>query len=60
MVLAGLKEVHKNSFLHLDIKPSNILLRASGVPLILDLGAAYKFPTTVPSSPRSVPVAETP
>jgi len=46
MVLAGLKEVHKNSFLHLDIKPSNILLRASGVPLILDLGAAYKFPAS--------------
>ena len=45
MTLAGLKEVHKNSFLHLDIKPSNILLRASGVPLILDLGAAYKFPS---------------
>lgn len=44
MVLAGLKEVHKNNFLHLDIKPSNILLRSSGVPLILDLGAAYKFP----------------
>lgn len=44
MVLAGLKEVHKNNFLHLDIKPSNILLRVSGVPLILDLGAAYKFP----------------
>ncbi len=44
MVLAGLKEVHKNNFLHLDLKPSNILLRASGVPLILDLGAAYKFP----------------
>ena len=46
MVLAGLKEVHNNSFLHLDIKPSNILLRSSGVPLILDLGAAYKFPST--------------
>lgn len=44
MVLAGLKEVHKNNFLHLDIKPSNILLRSSGVPLILDLGAAYKYP----------------
>ena len=42
MVLAGLKEVHKNNFLHLDMKPSNILLRASGVPLILDLGAAFK------------------
>lgn len=46
MTLAGLKEVHKNSFLHLDIKPSNILLRASGIPMILDLGAAYKFPST--------------
>lgn len=46
MALAGLKEVHKSSFLHLDIKPSNILLRASGDPLILDLGAAYKFPAT--------------
>ncbi|MBX2848146.1 MAG: serine/threonine protein kinase [Acidiferrobacterales bacterium] len=46
MVLAGLKEVHKNSFLHLDIKPSNILLRSTGVPLILDLGAAYKFPSS--------------
>lgn len=45
MVLAGLKEVHKNNFLHLDIKPSNILLRSSGVPLILDLGAAYKYPS---------------
>jgi len=45
MVLAGLKEVHKNSFLHLDIKPSNILLRSTGIPLILDLGAAYKFPS---------------
>jgi len=45
MVLAGLKEVHKNSFLHLDMKPSNILLRSTGVPLILDLGAAYKFPS---------------
>lgn len=44
MVLAGLKEVHNNKFLHLDIKPSNILLRSSGIPLILDLGAAYKFP----------------
>lgn len=42
MVLAGLKEVHKANFLHLDMKPSNILLRASGVPLILDLGAAFK------------------
>ena len=43
MVLAGLKEVHKKGYLHLDIKPSNILLRASGDPLILDLGAAFEL-----------------
>ena len=42
MVLAGLKEVHEQGFLHLDIKPSNILLRSSGDPLILDLGASYR------------------
>ena len=43
MVLAGLKEVHNKGYLHLDIKPSNILLRASGDPLILDLGAAFEL-----------------
>jgi len=43
MVLAGLKEVHKKGYLHLDIKPSNILLRASGDPLLLDLGAAFEL-----------------
>ena len=32
MVLAGLKEVHKNHFLHLDIKPSNIVNSRFGAP----------------------------
>ncbi len=41
MVLAGLKEMHNKGFLHLDIKPSNILLRTNGYPLLLDLGAAF-------------------
>lgn len=45
MVLAGLKEVHEQGYLHLDIKPSNILLRASGNPLLLDLGAAHRITT---------------
>ncbi len=38
-ILEGLRELHSFDFLHLDIKPANILLRASGHPLLLDFGA---------------------
>jgi serine/threonine protein kinase len=39
-LLNGLREVHSNKLLHLDIKPANIYLRNDGVPLLLDFGAA--------------------
>lgn len=39
-VVAGLREVHLNRLLHLDIKPANIYLRRVGAPLLLDFGAA--------------------
>ena len=39
-LLNGLREVHTNKLLHLDIKPANIYLRADGSPLLLDFGAA--------------------
>ena len=39
-IVSGLKELHRNDFLHLDIKPANILLRANGSPMLLDFGAA--------------------
>ncbi|NRR33637.1 serine/threonine protein kinase [Oxalobacteraceae bacterium] len=39
-VLKGLREVHANSLLHLDLKPANIYLRNDGTPLLLDFGAA--------------------
>jgi len=39
-LLLGLKEVHANNLLHLDIKPANIFLRPGGNPLLLDFGAA--------------------
>ena len=42
-VLGGLKELHNHDFLHLDIKPANILLRASGTPLLLDFGAVQQI-----------------
>jgi serine/threonine protein kinase len=39
-VLNGLREVHANKLLHLDLKPANIYLRVDGTPLLLDFGAA--------------------
>jgi serine/threonine protein kinase len=39
-ILIGLRELHANNLLHLDIKPANIFLRPGGKPLILDFGAA--------------------
>jgi len=39
-LLSGLREVHANRLLHLDIKPSNIYLRTDGSPVLIDFGAA--------------------
>jgi hypothetical protein len=39
-VLNGLREVHTNKLLHLDLKPANIYLRLDGSPMLLDFGAA--------------------
>src|SRR5213075_2271420 len=39
-LLNGLREVHRNKLLHLDIKPANVFLRSDGSPLLIDFGAA--------------------
>lgn len=39
-MLEGLKRVHELGFLHRDIKPGNIILRANGDPVLIDFGAA--------------------
>jgi serine/threonine protein kinase len=39
-LLLGLRELHANNLLHLDIKPANIFLRPGGKPLLIDFGAA--------------------
>lgn len=41
-VLQGLREVHANRLLHLDLKPANVYLRLDGTPLLLDFGAARR------------------
>jgi len=42
-LLNGLREVHSNKLLHLDIKPGNIYLRGDGTPLLIDFGAARQM-----------------
>jgi serine/threonine protein kinase len=49
----GLREVHANKLLHLDLKPANIYLRTDGTPMLLDFGAARQtintdMPTLTP------------
>jgi len=43
-VLDGLRVVHAQGLLHLDIKPQNILIRPGGDPLLLDFGAVQPYP----------------
>lgn len=53
-ILEGLKAVHNMGLLHLDIKPSNIYLRQSASPILLDFGAAHKLALSADS--RMFPV----
>jgi serine/threonine protein kinase len=39
-LLNGLREVHAQKLLHLDIKPANIYIRQDGSPVLLDFGSA--------------------
>jgi len=55
-VLNGLQAVHDAGLLHLDIKPDNIYLRRSGVPMLIDFGSTRQRTT----ANRSQKVALTP
>src|SRR5499427_4359079 len=46
LLLNGLREVHSNKLLHLDIKPANVYLRTDGSPVLLDFGAARQTLTS--------------
>jgi serine/threonine protein kinase len=39
-LLDGIGKVHQTGFLHRDIKPDNLFLRADGTPVLLDFGSA--------------------
>lgn len=53
-LLEGIDCIHSQGFLHLDIKPHNILIRPGGEPLLLDFGAVQPFPYTGPPKPSKV------
>lgn len=42
-ILKGLEVVHRSGFLHLDLKPENVLIRPGVEPLLLDFGAAQPY-----------------
>ena len=56
-LLNGLREVHTQKMLHLDIKPANIYIRQDGSPVLLDFGSARQTLTQVQSklSPSYTP-----
>lgn len=53
-VMNGLREVHANRLLHLDLKPANVYLRLDGTPMLLDFGAARQ--TLTQDAPRLFPM----
>ena len=53
-LLDGLKTIHENGLLHLDIKPGNIHLRQGASPLLLDFGAVHEMMHTRQFQPNQV------
>lgn len=56
-LLNGLREVHTQKLLHLDIKPANIYIRLDGSPVLLDFGSARQ---TLIETHSKVPLSYTP
>lgn len=56
-LLNGLREVHTQKLLHLDIKPANIYIRLDGSPVLLDFGSARQ---TLSETESKLPPSYTP
>lgn len=53
-LLHAVQVMHDRGFLHLDIKPSNVMMRDENTPILIDLGGARRFPHTPSLNPISV------
>lgn len=59
-LLEGLRELHENSLLHLDIKPANIHIRPGGKPLLLDFGAVREIMSQRARGPHTLTMGYAP
>jgi len=57
-LLEGLRYTHNKNILHLDLKPSNIILTENNSPLIIDFGIS-RFKKTTPQE-QNIPLVGTP
>jgi serine/threonine protein kinase len=42
-VAKGLRDIHEGGFLHLDLKPNNVLIRENGSPALIDFGISKRI-----------------
>ena len=56
-IAQALKVVHEKGLLHLDIKPSNILLRPNGDAVLIDFGVAKHYDSESGRQDTTTPVA---
>jgi hypothetical protein len=59
-LLEGLRELHENGLLHLDVKPANIYIRPGGKPLLLDFGAVRESMTLRIRGPHTLTLGYAP
>lgn len=53
-LLHAVQVMHDKGFLHLDIKPSNVIMRDQDTPILIDLGGARRYPRSMSGEAISV------